>query len=210
MKNLKSTSVKNLDKNPSTRRVYDIRVVEHTGNINAAILHGQLLHHYKNLGPFSKTDKELSKESNLYLKTLQRMKRVLIEERFISIHMGCQNKTVYLFVKELEDFRNLNKIEYNINYCIINDDTNSGILLSQLVNLSDHYCKEEGNSEFFQTNESLMKNLFLTKDEIQRAKKKLLMNGFITTRIGLYGRTYYMLNMDKIEEAINRSNVVCP
>ena len=199
MEKLNSINTKNLDNKSS--RSWDVHVAEMTGNLNAALLYGQIAHHHKNMGDFSKSNEELAKELNFSIDTIKRMKMLLINKGFISIRNGFKNKTIYSVVKKLyycqESYR-----RYDINYCLINKDINAGILLSQLIYCHEYFF-EKGHAEFFKTNECLMEELYLSSWQLNEAKKKLIKNGFIMTGIGQYGRTYYKINVDKIKGAVS-------
>ena len=199
MEKLNSINTKNLDNKSS--RSWDVHVAEITGNLNAALLYGQIAHHHKNMGDFSKSNEELAKELNFSIDTIKRMKMLLINKGFISIRNGFKNKTIYSVVKKLyycqESYR-----RYDINYCLINKDINAGILLSQLIYCHEYFF-EKGHAEFFKTNECLMEELYLSSWQLNEAKKKLIKNGFIMTGIGQYGRTYYKINVDKIKGAVS-------
>ena len=54
---------KNLDNH--TSRAWDLRVAQELGNLNAALIHGQVLHHHGHMGEFSKSNNELAQELNL-------------------------------------------------------------------------------------------------------------------------------------------------
>ena len=202
MGNLNLTYSKNLNKNSS--RSWDIRVAEITGSLNAALLYGQIAHHHKYMGDFSKSNQELSKELSFSVDTIKRLKNLLIKEGFISIQNGFKNKTVYSIVKKLDYFEKSYR-KYDINHCLINKDVNSGILLSYLIYCHEHFSKK-GYVEFFKTNESLMNEVYLSSWQLNEAKKKLIANGFIMTRTGQYGRTYYTINMTKIKESVGFYN----
>jgi len=198
MEKLNSINSKNLDNKSS--RSWDVHVAEITGNLNAALLYGQIAHHHKNMGDFSKSNEELAQELNFSLRTFRRTKNLLINNGFISIRNGNKNKTIYSIVKKL-DYCQESYRRYDINYCLINKDINAGILLSQLIYCHEHFF-QKGHIEFFKTNECLMEELFLSIKELKNAKKKLIKNGFIMTGIGQYGRTYYKINMEKINKAV--------
>ena len=198
MEKLNSIYYKNLDNKSS--RSWDVHVAEITGNLNAALLYGQIAHHHKNMGDFSKSNEELAKELNFSIDTIKRTKNLLINKGFISIRNGIKNKTIYSVVKKL-DYCQESYRRYDINYCLINKDINAGILLSQLIYCHEYFF-QKSHSEFFKTNKCLMEELFLSIKELKNAKKKLIKNGFIMTGIGQYGRTYYKINMKKINEAI--------
>ncbi len=202
MENLNLTYSKNLNKN--SLRSWDIRVAEITGSLNAALLYGQIAHHHKYMGDFSKSNQELSKELSFSVDTIKRLKNLLIKEGFISIQNGFKNKTVYSIVKKLDYFEKSYR-RYDINHCLINKDVNSGILLSYLIYCHEHFSKKD-YVEFFKTNESLMNEVYLSSWQLNEAKKKLIANGFIMTRLGQYGRTYYTINMTKIKESVGFYN----
>ena len=204
MEKLNSINTKNLDNKSS--RSWDVHVAEMTGNLNAALLYGQIAHHHKNMGDFSKSNEELAKELNFSLRTFIRTKNLLINKGFVSIRNGNKNKTIYSIVKKL-DYCQESYRRYDINYCLINKDINAGILLSQLIYCHEHFF-QKGHIEFFKTNECLMEELYLSSWQLNEAKKKLGKNGFIMTGIGQYGRTYYKVNMKKINEAIKVISVV--
>ena len=204
MEKLNSIYYKNLDNKSS--RSWDVHVAEITGNLNAALLYGQIAHHHKNMGDFSKSNEELSKELNFSLRTFIRTKNLLINNGFISIRNGSKNKTIYSVVKKL-DYCQESYRRYDINYCLINKDINAGILLSQLIYCHEYFF-QKSHSEFFKTNKCLMEELFLSIKELKNAKKKLVKNGFIMTGIGQYGRTYYKINMEKIKGAVRAISVV--
>lgn len=193
----------NLNKNLEIKslRSWDVRVAEMTGNLNAAILYGQIAHHHKYMGDFSKSDQELSIELNLSHMTFVRTKKLLINMGFISTQSGARNKTVYSIVKKLEYFEKSYR-RYDLNHCLINKDINAGILLSYLIYCRDHFLKK-GHEEFFKSNECLMRELFLSLKELKRAKKKLIMNGFVMTHVGPKRTTYYTINMEKVRESVS-------
>ncbi len=199
MEKLNSINTKNLYNKSS--RSWDVHVAEMTGNLNAALLYGQIAHHHKNMGDFSKSNEELAKELNFSIDTIKRMKMLLINKGFISIRNGFKNKTIYSVVKKL-DYCQESYRRYDINYCLINKDINAGILLSQLIYCHEYFF-EKGHAEFFKTNECLMEELYLSSWQLNEAKKKLIKNGFIMTGIGQYGRTYYKINVDKIKGAVS-------
>ena len=182
-------------------RSWDIRIAIMTGHLNAALLYGQINHHYKNMGPFSKSNENLASEIGLSLWEFKNMKKLLIDKDFISIHHESKNRTVYSVVKKLE-YCDKSYRKYDINYYNISKNINSCILLGQLIYLSEYFITDNKN-DFFKTNECLMKELFLTEWELKKAKQILIKNDFIKVGIGQSGRSHYQINNERIQSRID-------
>jgi hypothetical protein len=179
----------------------DIQIASLTGHLNAAILYGQLAHHHKNMGDFSKFNEELEQELNMSSSMIDRMKKLLINKGLISIQYGHKKRTIYSIVKKL-DYCPKSYKKYYVNFCLINKNTNAGFLLGHLIYLYNYFLKD-GNKEFFKTHDDLMKELHLTDKELKGAKKMLINNGFISVRKGQSRMPFYTVHIDQIERAID-------